>query len=260
MPVGGIQVSACIVTLNEENNIRDCLESVKWTDEIVVIDALSSDRTVEICREYTKTVIQRPWPGHIAQKNYALSAATHDWVMCLDADERISQELREEILRELQDQSARWDGFHIPRQTFYLGRWIKHGGWYPDHELRLFRRSKGQWGRVDPHDRVQLDGRAKFLKSPMLHYTYRDIAHHLALMNEYTDISAREKHRGGIRFPLLHMLINPMVKFMKTFLIQRGFLDGIPGFVVAVTGSFYVFLKYAKLWEMRHVRTEEPGN
>jgi glycosyltransferase involved in cell wall biosynthesis len=260
MPVGGVKISACIVALNEENNIRDCLESVKWADEIVVMDALSSDRTVAICREYTDKVFQRPWPGYIAQKNNAISAATHDWVLCLDADERVSQELRDEITGEFDEQGARWDGFIFPRKTFYLGAWIKHGGWYPDYKLRLFRKSKGRWSGVEPHDRVELNGRTKTLLSPLVHNTYRDIAHHLSFVNRYTDVSAEQKHHGGTRFPLLHMLVNPAAKFIKAFVIRGGFLDGTRGFVVAVTSSFYVFLKYAKLWERRHVRGEEPDN
>jgi len=256
MPVGGIHISACIVALNEENNIRGCLESVKWVDEIVIIDAFSSDRTVEICREYTDKVIQRPWPGYIAQKNNAISAATHDWVLCLDADERISQELRDEIMAAFGDHEAHWDGFSVPRQTFYLGRWIRHGGWYPDYKLRLFRKSKGRWTGVEPHDRVELIGRTKTLQAPLLHNTYRDIAHHLSLVNRYTDVAAEQKHRGGTRFPLLHMLVHPGAKLIKTFVLRGGFLDGTRGFIVAVTSSFYVFLKYAKLWEIRHVRGE----
>jgi len=258
MPVGDIQISACIITLNEQDNIRDCLESIKWVDEIVVVDALSSDRTADICRQYTDEVVRRPWAGHVAQKNYALSLAAHDWVLCLDADERVSERLRDEIRRELDNKDVEWDGFYFPRQTFYLGRWIKHGGWYPDYKLRLFRKSKGEWTGVDPHDRVRLNGRAKHLRSPLQHYTYRDIAHHITLMNRYTDISAGQKDAAGIAFPLLHMLLNPIVKFMKTFLIRRGFLDGVPGLVIAISGSFYVFLKYAKLWEMRRVRRPDP--
>ena len=258
MPIGGAYVSACIITLNEESNIAGCLESLKWVDEIVVVDALSSDQTVSICRQYTDKVIQRPWPGHVAQKNYALGLATHDWVLSLDADERISDELREEIFRELRDETADWDGYYFPRQTFYLGRWIRHGGWYPDHKLRLFRKSKARWGGVDPHDTVELDGRAKYLRHPIYHYTYRDLAHHIAAMNRYTDIASEEKYRAKVQFPLVHMLFNPMVAFVKKYILKKGFLDGVPGLVVAVSGSFYVFLKYAKLWEC--YRARETGH
>jgi len=252
MPIGDVHISACIITLNEQRNIRDCLEGIKWVDEIVVVDALSSDKTVPICREYTNKIAQRPWQGHVAQKNYALSLATHDWVLCLDADERVSAELREEIFRELQDTSAGWDGYYFPRQTFYLGRWIRRGGWYPDYKLRLFTKSKGQWAGVDPHDEVALQGRARYLKSPLYHYTYRDIAHHVAAMNQYTDIASAQKLRAAVKFPLMHMLLNPIAKFVRMYLVKRGFLDGIPGLIVAVCGSFYVFLKYAKLWELRY--------
>jgi glycosyltransferase involved in cell wall biosynthesis len=253
MPIGETHISASIITLNEESAIRECLESVKWVDEIVVVDAHSSDQTRSICREYTDKVVERPWPGHVAQKNYALSLATHDWVLCIDADERVSPEMRDEIYRELEHTSSDFDGYYFPRQTFYLGRWIRHGGWSPDYKLRLFRKSKGRWAGVDPHDVVQLDGRAKHLKSPLYHYTYRDLAHHLRAMNLYTDIAAAGKEQAHVRFPLMHMVLNPMVKFLRMYFLKRGFLDGIPGFIIAVCGSFYVFLKYAKLWELRHV-------
>lgn len=252
MPIGSVYISACIITLNEEGNIRDCLESIKWVDEIVVVDALSSDQTVSICSQYTDRIVQHAWPGHVAQKNFALSLATHEWVLSLDADERVSDELGQEILRELRDTAADWDGYYFPRKTFHLGRWIRHGGWYPDHKLRLFRKSKAHWGGVDPHDIVRLDGRAKHLKSPLYHYTYRDMAHQMAVINRYTDIASHEKHRARARFPLLHMLLNPVAMFVKTYLLKRGFLDGVPGLIVAVSGSFYVFLKYAKLWELYH--------
>ncbi len=253
MPTGNAYISACVITLNEQANIRACLESVKWVDEIVVVDAQSSDQTRSICREYTDKVVERPWPGHVAQKNYAISLATHDWVLCIDADERVSPELRAEIRHEMERSGDPWDGYYFPRQTFYLGRWVRHGGWYPDYKLRLFRKSKGRWAGVDPHDIVQLDGRAKHLKSPLHHYTYRDLAHHLRAMNQYTDVAAAGKDRAHVRFPVVHMVLNPMVKFVRMYFLERGFLDGVPGFVVAVCGSFYVFLKYAKLWELRHV-------
>jgi hypothetical protein len=165
----------------------------------------------------------------------------------------VSPEMRDEIYRELEHTSSDFDGYYFPRQTFYLGRWIRHGGWYPDYKLRLFRKSKGRWAGVDPHDVVQLDGRAKHLKSPLYHYTYRDLAHHLRAMNLYTDIAAAGKEQAHVRFPLMHMVLNPMVKFLRMYFLKRGFLDGIPGFIIAVCGSFYVFLKYAKLWELRHV-------
>ena len=258
MPICGVHISACIITLNEETNIRDCLESIRWVDEIVVVDALSSDETRAICREYTDKVVERPWEGHIAQKNYALSLATHEWVLCIDADERVSADLRDEIHREMEDTTRTWDGYYFPRQTFYLGRWIRHGGWYPDYKLRLFRKTKGRWAGVDPHDVVQLDGRAKYLRSPLYHYTYRDIAHHLREMNQYTDIAATQKERAQATFPLAHMLLNPIVKFVRMYIVKRGFLDGIPGFIIAVCGSFYVFLKYAKLWELRHGGRTRP--
>lgn len=235
MPICGVHVSACIITLDKETNIRDCLESIKWVAEIVVVDASSFDQTASICRQYTDRVVQRAWPGHVAQKNFALSLATHDRVLSLDADER---------------GSADWDGYYFPRPTFHLGRRIRHGGWCPDYKLRLFRKGKARWEGVDPHDIVEPDGRPTHLKWPMYHYTYRDIAHHIAAMNPYTDIASEQKRRARLRYPFIHMLLNPIATFVKTYFPKRGFLDGVPGLIVAACGSFYVFLKYAKLWEL----------
>jgi len=251
MPIGKVKISACIITFNEEKNVRECLESVSWADEIVVVDSFSADATVQICRQYTDRVVQHPWEGHVAQKNVALNLATHDWVMCIDADERISDALREQIHRELQKSPVPCDGYFFPRRTFYLGRWIKHGGWYPDYKLRLFRKSKGRWGGVDPHDEVMLDGTAQYLSAPLDHVTYRNIAHHVATINAYTDISAEQKIRAHAKFPRFHLLLNPVAKFFTMYFLRGGFLDGVPGFIVAASGSFYVFLKYAKLWEKR---------
>lgn len=245
-------LSACIITFNEEENIKDCLESLFFCDEIVVVDAQSTDRTVEICRGYTQKVVQRPWPGHIEQKNFALSSAQGPWVLCVDADERVSPELRKEILTCLKEESLNWDGFYLPRHTFYLGRWINYSGWYPDYQLRLFRKDKGHWAGVNPHDKVHITGRVRHLKSDLWHFSYKDISHNLRTVNNFTSIAAQQKKAQGERFSLLTLLIHPPARFIKTFFLKRAYKDGIPGLIIAVTSSFYVFLKYAKLWELSH--------
>lgn len=245
-----IPLSVCIIAHNEEDNIRACLESVKWADEIIVVDDYSDDNTAAIAREYTDRVIFHAWPGHVEQKNFCLEQGSRTWALCIDADERVSPELREEIQRELSHTPA-WDGFYLPRKTRYLGRWIIHGGWYPNYQLRLFRREKGRWGGDNPHDHVTLEGRAKPLKGDLYHYTYDSIADHIATVNSFTSIAARVKKQKHVRFAVLRMLLQPPGKFFKMYVLKFGFLDGIPGLIVAAIGCFYVFLKYAKLWEMR---------
>jgi glycosyltransferase involved in cell wall biosynthesis len=244
------KVSACIITFNEERNLRECLESVKWADEIVVIDSGSTDATVAIAKEYTERVYVRDWPGHVAQKNRALEAAANDWVFCIDADERVTPPLRAEIARVLEGEPAH-AGYTVPRLTWYLGRWIRHGAWYPDRKLRLFRRSLGRFEGSDPHDRAEVRGTVGRFRGDLLHYSYRDLAHHLQQLNKYTDTMAQLKAQAGMGFPVLRMLTRPPAKFLKMYVLRLGVLDGAPGFIAAVLGAVYEFMKYAKLWEVR---------
>lgn len=251
-------LSISIITFNEEENIRDCLESVKWADEIIVVDSHSTDRTREIAQECTDCVIERDWAGHVAQKNFALEQATCDWVFCMDADERVSPELAREIRGILESDDQPEAGFSVPRKTFYLGRWITHGGWYPDRKLRLVRPGRAKWGGIDPHDHLYAEGPVRKLKGDLYHYTYRDIADHLDTINKFTTIGAAQLHKRGKGHPLFHMVFNPMVKFLKMYVFRMGFLDGLAGFVIASLSSYYVFLKYAKLWELRRGRDVSP--
>lgn len=244
-------ISACIITYNEENNIEACLESVAWVEEIIVVDSLSSDRTVELCRTYTDQVHLKEWQGHVRQKNYALNYARHEWVLCLDADERVSPELRREIEETLSKENQPADGYFFPRHSFYLGRWINHGGWYPDYKLRLFKKSKGHWGGKDPHDRVVLDGVSAYLQADLLHYVYRNLSHQLQTVDSFSSITAAGLDADGERFSTARLVLRPIFKFIGTYVIKRGFLDGLPGFIISVASSFYVFLRYAKLWELK---------
>lgn len=249
-------VSCTVICFNEEDNIRAALESVKWCDEIVVVDSFSTDRTLEICREYTAQIHQRPWPGFVEQKAFALSQAHFPWVLNLDADERVSPELRREIQSVLLHPNA--DGYYIPRLVYYLGRWWWRGGWYPDYRLRLFRRDRVVWGGVDPHEKVILHGRSARLQSPMLHYTYRDIAAHLATINFFTGVAARELELRGQRATLADVFLRPLWRFVRFYVMRRGFMEGIAGLFVAQSAAFYVFAKYAKLWETTQAHRLEP--
>ena len=263
-----VPFSACIITFNEERNILDALHSIEFADEIVVVDSRSTDRTREIVasfrgrsrdgREVIPRLIERDWPGHVEQKNFAIDQAAHDWVLCIDADERVSPELRAEIEHVLSRDPPPYDGYSMPRRTFYLGRWILRGGWYPDRKLRLFRRSHGRWGGTNPHDHVHLDGREKRLRGDLLHFSYREMADHVRTINSFTDIASREKARRRIRFPVLRMLVQPPFKFFKMYVLKQGFREGTAGLIVAVLGSFYVFLKYAKLWERTVAYRRKP--
>jgi glycosyltransferase involved in cell wall biosynthesis len=250
--MGGAKVSATIITYNEEKNIGACLESIAWADEIIVVDSLSTDRTPDICRGYTQKLIQRPWPGHVQQKQFALEQATGDWIVSLDADERLAPGSREEILRAIAAAAPGIDGFMFPRHSFYLGRWINHGGWYPDYKLRLIRKGKGRWGGIDPHDKLEVEGKTGTISSEILHFVYRSLSHQLATVDSFSDITARQWQEQGRAFRLLPLLARPPLKFLECYLWKQGFRDGLPGFIIAVASSFYVFLKYAKLWEGQH--------
>ena len=241
-------VSCCIVCFNEEQGIRRCLESVKWCDEIIVVDSFSTDKTLEICQDYSTHIIQRAWPGYVEQKRFALSQVSHEWILNIDADEEVSPLLRNEIQAVLQQDDPAVDGFYMPRLVHYLGRWWWHG-WYPSYRLRLFRKHKVRWGGVDPHEKVLLHGRSERLIGNLHHYTYTDISDHLRTVNSLTDISSRELMLRKRQRHLSDIVLRPLWRFLSFYLLRGCIRDGIPGLFVAVTSAFYVFLKYAKLWE-----------
>ena len=242
------RVSSTVVCQNEEENIALCLESVAWCDEIVVVDGGSRDRTVEIARRFTDRVLANPWPGYRAQKQFALDAARGEWVLNVDADERVTPELAAEIRAALAAVPPGVNGFAIPRLVCYLGRWWYHGGWYPRRAVRLVRRSQTRWGGTDPHERAEVPGRIVPLDWPMLHYTYRDVSDHLRSMNKLTAVAAEE---AGTRRPVgaARLVAEPAWRFVRAYLVRLGFLDGFPGLFVALTGAFYVFLRWAKVRE-----------
>ncbi len=251
-------LSVTVVAFNEEESLRDCLESVKWADEIIVVDSFSTDRTVEIAREYTDKVIQREWPGIIQQKNFAMQQATCDWILNIDADERVSPELAAEIRTILERRTHAEVGYAMPRKTFYLGRWITHGGWYPGRKLRLVRRGCARHAGVNPHDHICADGPVGNLKGDLHHFTYKNLSDHLERINRYTTVGARELNAAGKGAAFLHMMVNPPARFLRMYFLRLGFLDGMPGFIVAVMAAYYVFLKYAKLREMRRADQGSP--
>ena len=243
-------VSAIVVCCNEERNIRRCLKSLLWCDEIVVVDSLSTDGTVDICRQYTQRVIQRAWAGYRDQKAFAHSQATQEWVLLVDADEQVTPELRDEIRQALAQCGDRYCGFAVPRLVFFLSRWWWKGGWYPDFDVRLFRRDRATWGGSDPHEKILVDGAVRRLSHPLHHFSYRDMEDHLQRINRFTSISSGELAKEGKRWHWTDALARPAFRFFRSYVLKRGFLEGFAGFYVAVTAAVYVFLKYAKLWEL----------
>lgn len=253
------QISAIVVCFNEEHNIRACLESLRWCDEIVVVDSFSTDGTVEICREYTKRVIQRRWTGYRDQKAFAHSQATCPWVMLVDADERVPPELRDEVREAVSALGERCVAFAVPRLVYYLGRWWWRGGWYPDYDIRIFRHDRATWGGLDPHEKILVEGRVGYLKHPLHHFSYRNITDHLDRINHFTTVSSGELKEKGRWWSWRDSLLRPPFRFFRSYVLKGGVREGLPGFFVAATAAIYVFLRYAKLRELDLVEQEARG-
>jgi glycosyltransferase involved in cell wall biosynthesis len=251
-------LSVTLVVWNEEERLRPCLESVAWADEIVVVDAESTDKTVPLAREFTDRVWVRPWPGFAAQKNFALDQATGDWILSLDADERVTPALRariEDILRG--DGPA--DGYRMPRRNIFWGRWVRHGGLYPDRQLRLFRRGAGRFAEDAVHESVRVDGRVAALGEPLLHHSYRDLADFIRRANRYSSLAAEDWARQGRSVRLADLIMRPLGRFVSMYIVRLGFLDGWRGLLLAALYANYVFLRMAKAWEARHARGAAGG-
>lgn len=244
-----VKISTVIITLNEEENIQRCLDSVKGiADEVVVVDSFSTDRTSEICRENKVTFIQHKFEGYVEQINYALTQASHDHILSLDADEALSEVARSKVF----EVKNNWthDGYQFNRITNYCGKWIRHCGWYPDKKVRLFDRTKAQWGGENPHYRVMLnDEQIKYLNVDLLHYSFPTISSHAQTANNFSTIAAREGIKKGRKVTFfVHVILNPWFTFIKKYFFQMGFLDGYYGFIVCVLSAHSNFLKYIKIW------------
>ena len=244
------KISACVITYNEERKIRRCLESLAWCDEIVVVDSHSTDRTVEICREFTDRIHQHDWLGYVGQRNLIRELASHPWLLFLDSDEEVSPALRDEIQDELDRAHGEFAGYEFPRLVYFNGRWIRHGEWYPDVKLRLFRKDAGRSEGQEPHDHVVVKGPIKRLVHPVWHYTYDDYRDQIEQMNRFSTITSQQKFVQDTTFRWSDLLFRPLIHFLKGYILRRGFLDGAHGFIIACTCAFGAFLKYAKLWEL----------
>jgi glycosyltransferase involved in cell wall biosynthesis len=255
------EISACVICYNEEHKIRRCLQSVSWCNEIVVMDSFSTDRTVEICREYTDRVFQQTWLGYVGQRNAIRTLARYPWILYLDSDEEMSPELRDEIQAEFAKGPGRHVGYAFPRKVFFLGQWIRHGEWYPDIKLRLFHKEHGRTQGEEPHDHVIVSGPVKRLKNPIWHYTYDDVEDQMITLNRFSSISARQKVVRDVPFRWIDLFFRPPFRFFRGYILKRGFLDGARGLMVALLSATGVLVKYIKLWEYQlQARSRFPGD
>lgn len=250
------KLSVTVITFNEEVNIRAALDSVHWADEVVVVDSFSTDRTAEICLEYTPHVHRRPWQGYVRQKNLAADLASNDWIFNLDADERVTPELRLE-LQGLLRHGPPCAGYYVARRNYFLGRWIRQAGWYPDYILRLYHKGKGRYGDREVHETVDVRGRVETLRHPLEHYTYRSVEEYLCRMDRYSTLAARELEKKGKPPRWYDCILRPFWTFWKMYGFRGGYREGKYGFVLSGLYAFYAFAKYAKYWEQsRSCRNE----
>lgn len=254
-------ISAFIVCCNEERQIRRCLESLSWCDEIVVVDSGSTDQTLSICGEFTSKIIHRDWQGYVKQKRFALEQCSCDWVLNVDADEEVSDDLREEILVILAQDKVSGpiptNGFFLNRVVFFLERWWRKGGWHPEYRLRLCRRSATTWGGEDPHEKASVTGTTARCKSELHHYSFTDLSDYVRRMNTLSSNATQTLLNRGKRPSLTAIILRPWARFFKFYVTRKGYREGSAGFIVAVIEGVSVFLKYAKVWEAVEVKGEK---
>lgn len=257
-----IKLSVAVITFNEEKNIRDCIDSFHdLADEVIVLDSYSTDKTLEIAKSYPKVqVFQHPFTGHIEQKNRAIELCNGEWILSLDADERVSPKLQEEILAVLKNPKPNIVGYKIPRLTFHFGRFIRHGGWYPLKRYRLFKKGFGTWTGENPHDYIEIQGKGESLEGDIIHYSFIDLSHQIDTINKFSSIVALTRYNKNIQFAILKSIYKPFIKFLECYIFKLGFLDGYAGFVIAVSSAFSTFLKFAKLHELNAKIIERPSN
>jgi (heptosyl)LPS beta-1,4-glucosyltransferase len=246
------KVSVTVITKNEAENLGDALASVQWADDIVVVDSQSSDDTVGIARRYTDRVVVREWPGYAEQKNYAASLARNDWILSIDADERVTPALADDIRRVLAAPDAA--GYRVARVNFHLGRWVRSTDWYPDYQMRLYDRRTGEWTGRYVHESVTVRGRTETLHGELQHYAYRNISEHLETIDRYTTLAARQMHEAGRRATAFDIVAHPPLAFLRNYVAKRGFREGVAGFTISALNAYYVLLKFAKLRELQDAK------
>jgi glycosyltransferase involved in cell wall biosynthesis len=251
------KLSVTVITKNEAADLAAALESVRWADEIVVVDSESTDETVSIARRFTGRVVVQPWRGYIAQKNLAAGLASHDWILSLDADERVTPELAEQIRAAIANPAHA--AFRVKRVTWHLGRWIRSTDWYPDYQLRLYDKRSAGWTGQYVHEAVTVRGTTGELAGELQHFAYRDISDHLETIDRYTTLAARQMHEAGRQAGLFQLAGHPPLAFLRNYVAKGGFRDGSAGFIISSMNAYYVFLKFAKLWELEWL-SRAPSN
>jgi glycosyltransferase involved in cell wall biosynthesis len=245
-----VKLSVVIITFNEEKNIQRCVDSVQSiADEVIIVDSFSTDNTRQICEAYNTKFFTHRFEGHVQQKNHALHLASHNFVLALDADEALSPKLQESIIAAKMQMES--DAYSLNRLTNYCGSWIHHSGWYPDKRIRLWNREKGRWGGENPHDKVIMakDSSIGHLQGDLLHYSFHSLSDHIKQIDKFTSISSTEARKKNKKiFPIIHIAVYPFFTFIKMYILKFGFMDGLAGFLVCVSGAYYKFAKYTKLY------------
>jgi (heptosyl)LPS beta-1,4-glucosyltransferase len=259
-----MKITATIITFNEAANIADACKSVSWADELIVVDSESTDATREIALQHGARILVRPWPGFAAQKQYAVDQASHEWIFSLDADERVSDELQQSIalLKSLAEAKLA-DAYTMARRSFYMDRWIQGGGWYPDRQLRLFRKTCGCWNSRYVHEAVKMkpESRVATLRGDILHYTGQDAAYHHRMIGErYAPLAARQMYEDGARTSTLGVATAGPAAFIRSLILKGGFRDGFAGLSIANFAAHHAFLKHLLLWEMQKASRNDKGS
>jgi glycosyltransferase involved in cell wall biosynthesis len=262
--IGKMKITATVITYNEAQNIRRCLESLHdLVDEIIVVDSHSEDETRKICEEYGAKVTSRDFPGHIEQKNHAISLASYPYILSLDADEALSRNLRKSIKQLKENEDSTWaDGYTMKRKNYFMGKWIHYGIWLREYKIRLFNKHAATWGGVNPHDYIVMKpGKVrKHLKGNLLHYPYGSIGEFVDQMNRFSDIAAAAYHSQNQRATVFKIVVNPLWRFLRSYIFSLGFLDGLRGLFLSIMMSFYAFMKYLKLWYFNKGIKHQHGN
>lgn len=246
-------LSVVIITKNEESNIKACLESVKWAEEIIVVDDNSTDRTVEIAQRYTNRIFQKKMDIEGRHRNWAYAQARNSWVLSLDADERVTPELKEEITKTISN-SGEIKGFTIPRRNYIGNYWVKYGGWYPSPQLKLFKKENFSWEEVEVHPRAYLQGASRKLKADIIHYSYKDFEDFLSKMNKQTTLEAIKWVKDKRRMGKGRVFRRTCDRFLRTYFRKKAYKDGFIGFVISLFAGFYQVLSYVKYWELKQAK------
>ncbi|MCH8929054.1 MAG: glycosyltransferase family 2 protein [Candidatus Marinimicrobia bacterium] len=244
-----MKISTLMICYNAERTIRKTLNSLDWSDEIIVVDSFSSDGTPDICKEFDVTFLQKEWQGFGKQRKWSVEQANNDWIFFIDADEEVSGELKSELLN-IKNEGTESDVYAVPRKVYYMNRWITHSGWYPDYKERLFNKHKASWNESELHEKLIYKGAAKKLKGDLYHYTYQNVEDQLERINRYSTIAAEELYSKGIKPNLIKSIFGSIWRFKKLYFLKLGFLDGLAGLTIASMESYYVMLRYFKHAEM----------